>query len=219
MKHFPRIPALLLITLLAACSSKRTGGAIESAAGGIMRALNPSHEIALRQGMRELWADHVVWTRDYIIAATSDNASAQTALSRLMKNQEDIGAAIAPYYGASAGSKLTTLLKDHIRIAGEVVAAAKAGNTTNLQTADRRWHDNAAEIATFLSGANPNWPRAHMQTMLNEHLKLTTEEATHRLHKMWAQDQAAFDKIFDQAMTMADDLSEGILKQFPDGAP
>jgi hypothetical protein len=219
MKHVPRIPALLLATLVAACSSGRQAGTIQSAAGGLIRIMNPGHELALRQGMRELWGEHVVWTRDYIIAATSDNPSAQTALDRLMKNQEDIGRAIAPYYGPSAGSRLTTLLEDHIRIAGEVVAAAKANHTAKLNDADRRWHDNAAEIATFLSEANPHWPRADLQAILDEHLALTTQEATHRLHKMWAEDQATFDKVFDQAMAMADHLAEGILKQFPEGAP
>jgi len=51
--------------------------------------------------------------------------------------------------------------------------------------------------------------------MLNEHLALTTQEATARLEKNWTADVAAFDKIFDQAMHMADALTDGIVKQFP----
>ena len=45
----------------------------------------------LRTAMRKLWTDHVVWTRDYIIAAVDDKPDATAAASRLMKNQEDIG--------------------------------------------------------------------------------------------------------------------------------
>jgi hypothetical protein len=52
--------------------------------------------------------------------------------------------------------------------------------------------------------------------MMNEHLALTTQEATARLQKNWTADIAAFDKIFDQAMMMADALTDGIIKQFPD---
>ena len=48
---------------------------------------------ALRQDMRKLWTDHVVWTRDYIIEAVGDQPDAQAAANRLMKNQEDIGTA------------------------------------------------------------------------------------------------------------------------------
>jgi hypothetical protein len=174
-----------------------------------------SGAMELRNAMRELWADHVVWTRNYIVAAVAGDPSATSALNRLMQNQTDLGAAIAPYYGAEAGTRLTQLLKDHIRIAGEVVAAAKANDKAKLTGANARWHANAADIAKFLSGANPNWKRDDVLHMLNEHLALTTQEATLRLQKKWNQDAAVFDKIFDQAMGMADVLSDGVIRQFP----
>jgi hypothetical protein len=132
-----------------------------------------------------------------------------------MKNQEDIGNAVKPFYGDAAGAKLAELLKQHISIAGELVAAAKAGDQGKQTDADKRWHDNAAEIATFLSGANPNWPRATLVGMLNNHLALTTREAVDRLQKNWADDQTTFDNVYSQAMEMADALSSGIAKQFP----
>ena len=65
-------------------------------------------DAALRQGMRKLWSDHAIWTRDYIVAAVGDQPDQQAAAARLMKNQEDIGAAVAVYYGQPAGAKLTS---------------------------------------------------------------------------------------------------------------
>jgi hypothetical protein len=169
----------------------------------------------LHQAMRKLWADHVVWTRGYIIAAVAGTPDATAALNRLMKNQEDLGNAIVPYYGAAAGTKLTGLLKDHISIAGEVVTAAKANDSAKLADADRRWHSNAADIAAFLSGANPHLSRTALVNMLNEHLALTTQEATFRLQQRWNEDVMKFDEIFNQAMMMADALADGILKHHP----
>ena len=52
--------------------------------------------------------------------------------------------------------------------------------------------------------------------MLDEHLRLTTEEAKARLGKRWADDVDLYDRIFAQAMHMADALTDGIVKQFPD---
>jgi hypothetical protein len=187
------------------------------------RAGTPTHSdksaasspTTLRDSMRKLWADHVIWTRQYIVAATVNDPSADAASRRLLKNQEDIGQAIVPFYGAEAGTRLTALLKDHIMIAVDLVSAAKAGNKAKQTEADQRWHRNAEEIATFLSGANPNWPKPALVEMLNQHLALTTAEAVARLEKNWAADVEAFDKIFDQAMMMADALSDGIAKQFP----
>src|SRR5215831_16796556 len=147
-----------------------------------------SHQSAatLHQDMRKLWTDHVVWTRDYIIAAVGDQPDAAAAANRLMKNQEDIGHAVAVYYGAAAGTQLTSLLKQHISIAGDLITAAKAGDKAAIQQADAKWHQNATEIADFLSKANPtNWKQATLVDMMNTHLSTTTTEVVARLNKQW----------------------------------
>src|SRR5688572_14190458 len=137
---------MVLAGMLMACATSATGGALAAAPTG-----------DLQLGMRKLWADHVIWTREYIVAAVDGSASAEAASTRLLRNQEEIGNAIAPYYGVAAGARLTDLMKQHILIAVDLVAAAKAGDATKQQAADKRWHDNAIEIATFLSDANPHW--------------------------------------------------------------
>jgi hypothetical protein len=196
--------------LLAGCASTYDQQPMTSAG-----TMNMDSRAQLHTAMRKLWSDHVVWTRDYIIAAEAGAPDAQAAAARLLKNQEDIGNAIVPYYGAAAGQKLTDLLKQHILIAVDLVAAAKANDQAKLKDADARWHANAADLATFLSGANPNWPRQAVLDMLNQHLALTTREATDRLKMNWTDDVSAFDAIYNQAMMMADTLSNGIMAQFP----
>lgn len=177
----------------------------------------------LHQDMRKLWTDHVVWTRDYIIAAVGEQPDATAAANRLMKNQDDIGAAVAQYYGKAAGDQLTTLLKEHISVAVDIIKTTKAGDTAAQQAADAKWHRNAEAIADFLAKANPNWPRATLVNMMNVHLSTTTDEVVARLTKNWDADVRAYDKVYDHILMMADALSDGIVKQFPDkfatGAP
>jgi hypothetical protein len=170
----------------------------------------------LRQDMRKLWTDHVVWTRDYIIAAVADQADAQAAAARLMKNQEDMGKAIAKFYGDNAGQQLTTLLKDHIGIAVDLIKAAKAGDKAAQQQADAKWQQNAVQIADFLSKANPNWPRETLVDLMKTHLSTTTDEVVARLHKDWEGDVRAFDKVYEHILKMSDALADGIVKQYPD---
>jgi hypothetical protein len=170
----------------------------------------------LHTAMRKLWTDHVVWTRDYIIAAVGDQPDAQAAATRLMKNQEDIGGAVAKFYGDAAGKQLTALLKDHISIAVDLIKAAKAGDKAAQAQADQKWHANAEQIADFLSKANSNWPRATLVDMMNTHLSTTTDEVVARLTKNWDADVKAYDKVYDHVLTLADALSDGIVKQFPD---
>lgn len=176
---------------------------------------SPNAAEMLRQDMRKLWTDHVVWTRDYIIAALNGAPEAQAAANRLMKNQEDIGGAVGKIYGDAAGRQLTALLKDHIGIAVDIVKAAKAGDKAGQQKADARWQQNAVDVADFLSKANPNWPRATLVDMMKMHLSTTAAELTARLNKQWDEDVRAFDALYDHILKMADALSDGIIKQFP----
>jgi peptidoglycan hydrolase-like protein with peptidoglycan-binding domain len=172
--------------------------------------------IALRQTMRTLWTDHVIWTRGYIVAAVGDQPDAPAAAARLMKNQEDIGQAVAGYYGKAAGDRLTALLKDHISIAVDIIKFAKAGDKAAQEQANAKWLRNAEDIADFLSKANPNWPRAVLVKMMNMHLSTTTDEVVARLTKNWEADTRAFDAVYEHILVMADALSDGIVKQFPE---
>ncbi len=173
-------------------------------------------EYSLRTALRRLWTDHVVWTRAYVVAAVADAPDASTAAERLLKNQEDIGAAVVPFYGPDAGEALTGLLKQHIMIAVELIAAAKAGNTSRFEEQDALWTKNAEEIAELLSGANPNWVKDDVVDILGIHLKLTKDEAVARMEGKWEADVEAFDQILTEILTLSDVLADGIVKQFAD---
>ena len=177
---------------------------------------SPATAASLKEDLRRLWTDHVVWTRNYVISATADLPDKDAVAARLMKNQEDIGAAVAGYYGKAAGDSLTTLLKEHITGAVEVVNAAKAGDKTALGAADAKWQKNGEAIADFLSKANPNWPRATLVDLMKKHLSTTTTEVTARLNKDWAGDVRAYDEVYQHILMMSDAIAAGIVKQFPD---
>jgi hypothetical protein len=170
----------------------------------------------VRIALRKLWSDHVIWTRQYIVAAVANTPDANAAAGRLLRNQDDIGQAIVPYYGEDAGKGLTALLKDHIMIAVDLIEAAKKGDNAAFATHDQRWSDNANQIANFLAGANPHWPAADVKDLLDLHLNLTKGEVVARLQQNWEADVKAFDDIFTEAMVIADTLNDGLVAQFPE---
>jgi hypothetical protein len=198
----------------------------------------------VRIALRQLWTDHIQWTRGYIIEAVDRTpisahlvaiagnpigdlatalggaiqllSAADAAAVRLLKNQEDIGDAIKPYYGNDAGNGLTKLLKEHIVIAVNLVENAKSGDQSAFASNDKKWDDNIREIARFLAGANPAWPEADVYDLLNQHLQLTKGEVTARLTKNWAADVKASDDLLVEAMVIADTLYDGLVAQFPD---
>ena len=169
----------------------------------------------LKMEKRRLWSEHVFWTRNLIISDIDNLQDKQAVLQRLLRNQDDIGNSIKPYYGDKAGNELTKLLRDHILIAVKVVDAAKKGDTKALEANNKEWYQNANDIATFLSKANPNWSKAELKQMLDGHLKLITEEVVARLKKDWQANIAAIDKGERHMLEFADIISNGIIKQFP----
>jgi hypothetical protein len=214
------LPALLaaaaLSAVLALGAPGASGPAIADAHAGDAHAAAPARQVALRQDMRALWEDHITWTRMVIVDFAADLPSLPASQARLLRNQADIGDAIAPFYGRAAGERLTTLLRGHILIAVDVLVAAKAGDAPGLARAQARWTRNADQIAGFLSSANPTaWPRAEMRRMMRHHLRLTTDEAVARLTGDAAADVRAYDRVHAQALEMADMLSAGIIRQFP----
>ncbi len=172
--------------------------------------------VDLRLAMRDLWVDHYVYTYLYIVSSLADLPDASAVANRLLRNQDDIGNAIKPIYGDAAGTKLTELLKAHIMIATEVVKAAVGGNAEEIKKAQAKWTANADDIAAFLSGANPHWPKAALLKMLQGHLDNTTQQAVTRIKKDWTGALAALDAAHVQMNALADALTDGIVMQFPD---
>ncbi len=173
--------------------------------------------VRFHEAMVALWEDHVAWTRSYIVAFAADQPDADEVAARLLRNQEEIGDAIRPFYGDAAGDRLTSLLQEHIATAVDVLAAAKAGDAGGLERSLRAWYANAREIADLLHSANPtHWARKDLRSMMRMHLDLTLQEASDRLAGDFAADIADYDAVAAEIVDMAHMLARGIVLQFPE---
>lgn len=210
--------AFLVLVLVVAFSIATDVPLAGAADGKAMPAMaNSNSAVALRMTMRKLWEDHITYTSFYITSALAGSDDAGKLAERLLKNQEDLGNAIKPVYGEAAGNQLTALLKEHILVAVDLVKAAKEGNKEATEAADKKWYKNGEDIAEFLSSANPkNWPKKELTEMMFAHLAVTKDAVVAKLNKDHAAAIVAYDKGHDHILMMADALSIGIVKQFPE---
>ena len=172
--------------------------------------------IQLRLDMRKLWEDHIQWTRNVIISSIANLLDLDAVTQRLLENQDDIGDAFKPYFGKKVGNKLSELLRDHIVLAGAVIADAIANNTQQLHIDYAAWQKNARDIAKFLSKKNHHWSEKELKNMLYKHLELTTGEVTSRLQGDWNADIDFYDRNHVHMLMFSDLLTRGIIKKFPD---
>jgi hypothetical protein len=221
MKNF-RIPALTVlvscIIYFSGCTNgeKKEATSTDKTTTVTEKTVTNNKSCDLKTAMRKLWEDHITWTRNVIICLVDNAPGTKEAVDRLQKNQDDIGDAVKSYYGNDAGKKLADLLHEHISISADVVNSAKKNDKAGLDAAQKKWNDNADSIASFLIKANPDWKLDDMKMMMHDHLKYTTDEAVARIKKDYKADVAAYDKVHDEILKMADMLSDGIVKQFPD---
>jgi hypothetical protein len=172
---------------------------------------------AFHDQMRKLWEDHVTWTRLTIVSAAAGLPDTGPTLARLQANQDDIGAAIAPYFGQAAGNQLAALLHEHISGAVRLVLAAKAGDADEVAAAKADWYANGQAIAEFLAAANPRyWPLDTMSEAMQTHLDQTLQEAVDRLQGNYTADIQDYEAAHLHILHMADLLSFGIIRRFPD---
>ena len=211
--------AVASATLVLAVSGTHEGhadGGHRHADAVAVSATTTAKQAKFQDAMRKLWEDHITWTRLAIISFAHDLPDLPATQARLLRNQEDIGNAIKPYYGRAAGNQLTALLKEHIVGAVALLAAAKAGDQALIKQRSDEWYVNGNEIADFLHQANPrNWSQKTMRRMMKGHLDQTLSEAVNRLGGKYGADVRDYDKIHNHILMMADTLSKGIIKQFP----
>jgi hypothetical protein len=171
---------------------------------------------ALRDDMRQLWSEHVIWTRVVILSAAGGLPDLPFATERLLRNQADIGEALAAYYGEANGQQITALLREHILIAADLIYAAAGGDAQALSDANTRWIANADAIAAFFASLNGAWAENDLRQLMREHLSQTAAEATARLSGDFDADVLAYDVVNEHILDMADVFTDGIAAQFPD---
>lgn len=164
-------------------------------------------------GMRTLWSQHMAWTFAVVSSFATGSPALNADIDRLLKNQQDIGKGIRPYYGKKAADQLTELLTEHIKLAVPVLTAAKAGDKAALDSAAANWYANAKQIGSFLAKANRNWKGA--SGMMKEHIDGTIAYAADAIGGDYAKSIKDYDKAEKHMLMLSDVLAAGLIKQFP----
>lgn len=206
--------ASMLVVL--AVSGTHEGHAATEHDHGAAASVHTAKQLAFHDAMRRLWEDHGTWT-DHAIDSFVDGApDLNPAVTRLLANQTDIGNAVKPFYGRAGGAKLTSLLKAHINDAVGVLKAVKSGDKSQISAAESAFSTNGDQIAAFLHKANPRfWSTPAMKKMMRVHLNQVLALATDRFGGKYEAEVREYDVYIDHIQAMADMLSSGIMKQFP----
>ena len=173
----------------------------------------------LHAAMRTLWQGHIAHTRAYAMAVKAGNAAAaKKAADEVVTNAKQIANAVGSFYGPAADQRMLELLAGHWGGVKALTDAQHAGDGAAADKAKQDLNANAAEVAKFLSGANPNLPDDAVRGLMMAHVahhEAQIDEVMSGDTKAEASTWTAMKAHMD---TFADALSGGIAKQFPDKA-
>lgn len=169
-------------------------------------------QICLMNRIRQLWVQHVYWTRFFIISTAAALGDLEPVTKRLLQNPSDFANLLTPFLGKEAAAQFKELFTQHLLIAAGQVNATKNGETEKVKIERQKWYKNADEIACFLSSVNNYWDEEKWKDMMYSHLKMTEKEAVLRLQGNYTADINMFDDIENEAYKMADYMFCGIVK-------
>ncbi|MGH8286037.1 MAG: hypothetical protein ACRETT_09750 [Steroidobacteraceae bacterium] len=145
-----------------------------------------------------------------------DAARAKAAEQQVVANAQAIAGVIEPFYGKAASDKLFGLLAGHWGAISAYLDATRAASKSDQDAAFKKLVDNAGEIATFLSGANPHLPADTLRGLLTAHGAHHVQEIQQLKAKQYEQEAKTWAAMKDHMYVIADALVGGIAAQFPD---
>jgi hypothetical protein len=172
--------------------------------------------VELREALRDLWVGHVFWVRNVVLTTKlGDTDAAKVAEQNVVTNARAIADAVIPYYGKAAADKLFGLLAGHYGAIKEYMTASFAGDNAKKNASVDKIKKNATEIATFLSSANPNWPKETLVSLLFAHGGHHIAQIDAINKKDYSSEAQTWESMKNHMYMIADALGNGIVKQFP----
>lgn len=204
------------LTLVALMGSG--GPAFAHAAHASMASLHTANKITQTDSaMRDLWLGHAFWVRAVVVETINGNSSAATAAENAaVDNAHALAAALEPFYGKPASEKTFTLLAGHYTAVKQYLLATKAKDSAAQDTARKAMFDNADQIATFLSTANPHLPIDALRGMLLAHGGHHVVQIQQLDNNEYAQEVQTWDAMKNHMYGIADAMTFALAKQFPD---
>jgi len=177
---------------------------------------NDSPAVDARLEMRHLWAQQVSIMHAYIVSATSDLPDTEWLMKSATRNADDIAAAVTAYYSSAYGAKLSALLREHVILFSDAVRMAREREKDEMGPVQDKLDRNGHEIVSFLADANPNWSAGELDDVIEAHINYENDQLMARIDHDWDSDNKAWIEAGKNAMKLADMLSQGLERQFPD---
>jgi hypothetical protein len=182
--------------------------------------------LVFRMDSRTLWTRYALGMINYSVSRFGNLAGTPAVERNLSRNASAVGDYFVPYYGITAGTKISSLLSVILLNGVKVVVALV--DKKDIDVYQTIWSKQIYEWADYLNQLNPAYyPRDLLTEMMINLTGFWVDDFKARLVEDFAADAVALDNVLKVAVTgipnhvnrgyssIADILSRGIVAQFP----
>lgn len=163
-------------------------------------------KVDLKSALRKLFTDHAVYTALVMKSTVDGGKDTNVLLNRLLSNQKDIGDQLTPIIGVVNGDKITYVLTEHIKRAGDVITAAVKKDPT-LDNKIQLLFENSDIVAETLSSLNPELlPFEDVAAMFQEHNQFVIDMTLSRINKEFYKEVKLYDAYYNEILLLSDTL-------------
>lgn len=213
MRQFIHICSMLMLSVATVACAHTTDAPAHAASQAASHQAKVAETKAV---LRDLWLGHILSIRNVAVATMDKNAAARNAAEAdVVANAQQIARSIEPFYGKPAADQLFTLLAGHYQGIREHLDATVAGSASQQEAAVKALTANAAEIATFLSGANPNLSKDTVMGLLMAHAAHHLTQFQQLKDGEYAREAETWKGMKQHIYVVADALTQALAAQFP----
>ncbi|HEX5797810.1 MAG TPA: hypothetical protein VFX79_00495 [Candidatus Saccharimonadales bacterium] len=175
-----------------------------------------SNVFDLRKDFNIKLAEHVALTSEAMRVSYDEHDSSIAVIDELDKNSQQLAGIIGEFYGDEAEASFLKLWQDQVTFFINYTVSAKNNDTEGKEQALSDLENYSREAAEFLAGLNSNLSADSLKPLLTEHRDLMITSINEYMEAKYVEALDKESKAYEQAGKVADAISDGIVKQFPD---
>ena len=220
-REFIKKTAIILIVILAIGGAgfyigKNTAGDSSSDRSGSSQGTVYTNASDMRKDLNIKLAEHVALTSEAMRVSYDEHESSTAVIDELDKNSHDLANIVGNFYGDEPKATFLKLWQDHITFFINYTVSAKNGDKEGKDQALSDLEDYSQETAEFFAGLNSNLSVDSLKPLFTEHRDILIASIDDYIDKKYPESLDKESKAYEQAGEIADAISDGIIKQFPD---
>jgi len=152
----------------------------------------------VRAELRRVFSEHSFYTFLYITSFYSEEF--KTVEKRLLHTANEIANVFLDYIGQPNVDKLTEILTEHIKLAGDSVSAVFNSTSIPVESIST----NCYSLANFLNSINPDYNIKEISSEFYHHTWFIIQLSTARLYRDWETEIELFDTYYSHMMKFSD---------------